>query len=349
MRFLFLLLILPWQIGHTQNLVPNPSFEEVTEITNHWSGTFSKFNRRIALWDSPTQGSPDILFIKTLDKMHPKRPKVDLAPHQPRTGKFMLGIKAYGCASRTLHCKEYIQVKLREALIPGEQYAFEFWLNPITTSIKVNNFGITLEMERVKEVMVSGRLEVYPVATETRIIDGQPNEWQRIAGVFTADEAYQYLIIGNFYEDDIVDAKVEPYGLDYAYYLIDDVSLRPLKAGKPRYAAGETLVLENIAFAFNKAELQKSAHEMLSELAGQLQEKLTLDIEIGGHTDNIGDATYNLELSQRRAEAVRAYLINQGIAAERILAQGFGSQQPLVDNTTEEQRQLNRRVEIKLK
>jgi len=112
--FLICLLGLLSTTGITQNLIANSSFEEVTEITNRWSGTFSAFNRRIAHWDSPTQASPDILYIGTLGKMFPKRPKVNLKAHRPRTGKFMIGIKAFGCLTNNLHCKEYLQIKLKK-------------------------------------------------------------------------------------------------------------------------------------------------------------------------------------------------------------------------------------------
>ena len=109
MPLIFLLLISQTAVG--QNLVLNPSFEDIIENTPRWSGNALSFNKRIKHWDSPTQGSPDILFVNSLDKMHPKRPKVDLSKYTPRTGRFMIGIKTYGCQTNTLHCKEYVQIE----------------------------------------------------------------------------------------------------------------------------------------------------------------------------------------------------------------------------------------------
>jgi len=72
-----------------------------------------------------------------------------------------------------------------------------------------------------------------------------------------------------------------------------------------------------------------------------------LAIEIGGHTDNVGKPDYNLKLSDARAAAVRQWLIEHGIAAARLTSRGYGDTQPLVPNTSDENRARNRRVELK--
>ena len=71
-------------------------------------------------------------------------------------------------------------------------------------------------------------------------------------------------------------------------------------------------------------------------------------MEIQGHTDNIGSAAYNKDLSQRRAESVRTYLIGKGVAEGRLTAHGYGLEQPVADNKTEKGRAKNRRVEFRL-
>ena len=71
-------------------------------------------------------------------------------------------------------------------------------------------------------------------------------------------------------------------------------------------------------------------------------------IRVEGHTDSQGSETYNKTLSFKRAQAVKRYLVSQGIAAQRIEVMGYGESQPVADNTTPEGRQLNRRVEVKL-
>jgi len=69
-------------------------------------------------------------------------------------------------------------------------------------------------------------------------------------------------------------------------------------------------------------------------------------VEVGGHTDSQGDAGYNQKLSEGRARAVRDYLIRRGVAADRLVARGYGENRPIADNATEMGREMNRRVEL---
>jgi len=349
-RFCILLVLsLFYYSTESQNLVHNPSFEEVYEVTNRWSGTFSVFNRRIKYWNSPTQGSPDILYIESLGKMHPKRPKVDLTKYRPRTGKFMVGIKTYGCETNTLHCKEYLQMRLKEPLQAGRQYVFEYWVCPINTSVKVNSFGLTFTMERMKDINQTGLIDLYPIVMDETLIDSDSLEWQQITGVFTADDAYEHMIIGNFSPDRAIEHKVEPNGLDYGYYLLDDVMVRPLDPNsQTEIKTNEVIVLENILFEFDQSILQDSSKPSLDQLVAYLQDHPSHHIDIMGHTDAKGSAAYNLQLSQERAQTIATYLADSGVEMQRINPMGLGSQYPLVDNDRAEGRKLNRRVEVRI-
>ena len=71
-------------------------------------------------------------------------------------------------------------------------------------------------------------------------------------------------------------------------------------------------------------------------------------LEIAGHTDSVGDATVNMKLSQRRADAVRKYLVRSGVPAERVEAHGYGETQPIADSSTDDGRQTNRRIEFRV-
>jgi outer membrane protein OmpA-like peptidoglycan-associated protein len=86
----------------------------------------------------------------------------------------------------------------------------------------------------------------------------------------------------------------------------------------------------------------------LENLTGILKKNPGLKIEISGHTDHKGDAKYNLNLSQKRAESVLNYLVQQGISASRLTAKGYGDTQPVAPNDTEENRSRNRRIELKV-
>lgn len=106
-------------------------------------------------------------------------------------------------------------------------------------------------------------------------------------------------------------------------------------------------VLPGVLFDYDKAVLQPGALPLFTPVISVLQDNPGLRLHIDGHTDAIGSQAYNLDLSQRRAHAVRSYLIEEGgIDADRLVARGFGKTRPLVPNITEENRALNRRVEL---
>ncbi|SRR6056297_518474 len=111
---------------------------------------------------------------------------------------------------------------------------------------------------------------------------------------------------------------------------------------------GFAIDLPNIYFAFNQSELLPSSYPALEKLSGILKAHPNLQIEVRGHTDNIGSNWYNKRLSNDRAEAVYQFLIESGIDESRLKYRGFGNKVPVADNETEEGRQLNRRVEIKV-
>jgi outer membrane protein OmpA-like peptidoglycan-associated protein len=115
-----------------------------------------------------------------------------------------------------------------------------------------------------------------------------------------------------------------------------------------KYEPAKTITLENVYFDFNKSTLKPTSFESLNELADFMKIKTTLVIEISGHTDDVGDETYNKVLSQARAESVRDYLIKKGIAADRLIAKGYGDEQPIAGNDDDEGRQKNRRTEIRI-
>lgn len=106
------------------------------------------------------------------------------------------------------------------------------------------------------------------------------------------------------------------------------------------------LALYGLQFDTGRATLQPGAEPLLAEVLALLKGDPKLRLSIEGHTDNVGDAKANLALSQQRAQAVVAYLVQRGVAAGRLRAVGQGSQVPVADNRTEAGRAKNRRVEL---
>lgn len=101
-----------------------------------------------------------------------------------------------------------------------------------------------------------------------------------------------------------------------------------------------------ILFAVDSSELSSASKAQLAELAASLTEYEGTDILVAGHTDSSGRDEYNLQLSDRRAKSAAAYLLAQGVPAERIATSAYGETQPVASNDTSEGRAQNRRVEV---
>jgi len=187
---------------------------------------------------------------------------------------------------------------------------------PLNAKIKWNDLTLQKEAGELQSDPQSGRYFI-PLPTGHRY------------SYFAEKEGY----IGASEYLDLTDKK------DFTEYTLDIV-LHPVDS-IPQ------LILKNIFFEVDKAELQKESFMELSRWVNLLKEHAGLRCEIHGHTDNTGTAKYNYRLSVQRAKAVVDYLVGKGIDADRLTAIGFGKTKPIAPNDTEEGRQKNRRVEIK--
>ncbi|REJ83589.1 MAG: hypothetical protein DWQ44_03125 [Bacteroidetes bacterium] len=122
---------------------------------------------------------------------------------------------------------------------------------------------------------------------------------------------------------------------------LKDVPLQPVKVG-------QSVVLKNIFFDFDKSDLKPESKIELDKLISFLQKNTSVKIEISGHTDNVGSKTYNQNLSERRAQSVSEFLTKNGVPASRIQFKGYGDTVPIEDNATDEGRSRNRRTEFKV-
>ena len=124
-----------------------------------------------------------------------------------------------------------------------------------------------------------------------------------------------------------------------------DQRLTKLWASRDKRTLTETLLVQ---FEFDKWVLDDGAQTRLLALAKQLEEQPQLSVELEGYTDSIGASAYNIQLSQRRAEAVRRFLVEKGVELPRIHSIGLGDIRPVADNKTKQGRDQNRRVSIRL-
>ena len=106
--------------------------------------------------------------------------------------------------------------------------------------------------------------------------------------------------------------------------------------------------MSGIQFENGKATIKKSSYKILNDIAKIFIDNANYLVEVQGHTDNVGKYEYNVDLSERRAQSVRTYLIEQGVPAERLTAHGYGPDKPIEDNKTKAGRAKNRRVEFNI-
>ncbi|MEC9361924.1 MAG: OmpA family protein [Sinimarinibacterium flocculans] len=153
--------------------------------------------------------------------------------------------------------------------------------------------------------------------------------------------------------DDIDECPMTPAGasvLANGCALVGDC--RKPRAGEQVDANGcaveQKFILKGVKFEFDSDRLTPDAKDILNDVAGTLQAYPDVEVELEGHTDNIGTDAYNQGLSERRANAVKTYLTGRDIEAGRMTPVGYGESTPIADNSTEEGRDENRRVELKV-
>ncbi len=360
-------LILP---VYSQNLVVNGSFEDpalaLTGDPEGWNKYFDYdtpdyFN----FSENPSQNS---LFGKYMGGTTPKE------------GDACMGIFCYR-VSRTRKIKdvrEFIESPLTAALVKDSLYNFRISLFlDAESNVVIRNFGV-LFTETRGEIKSGSRLfRMSPaISFNTDWLDST-GTWMTLEGTYKANGNERYIILGNLLPDYKTytlarkvtkeTGKKEKWRLarqeQAAYYYLDDVSLEPISSGLmdpvvpepesffPEYNIAEitkdtAVVLRNVNFVFNSTEFIEGSYPELDRLLRFLEKNAGVRIKINGYADNIGSRGYNLRLSQKRSEAVREYLVLEGIASDRIECEGFGFEKPIRENDSEENRQLNRRVEF---
>ena len=342
--------------GSSENLVPNPSFEEYSDTPSGWYYSGKDFSRVSLYWTSPTAASPDMYGPKV--EVPKSWQTVGFGRVWAHHGSSFAGITVYGCNNRKPHCREYIQVQLTEPLIPGQRYGFSCMVAQLQKSVAVRNLGLFFSEDEVDEMTTNPLIEK-PVLVLDRFLNAD-GKWNRWTGQFTADKTKSYLLIGNFNDDEHSQVKM-PVRSDirFGYYYIDEVRLfkippilpqpvieSPFKNFIPK--EGEIVNLGNIYFEHDRSDFMPRAMVQLEDLLKFLKAYPSMVVEIRGHTDNVGTPEYNQQLSIRRSNAVMSWLKTKGIAGSRMKSAGFGATHPISTNFTSAGRGLNRRVEIKV-
>jgi outer membrane protein OmpA-like peptidoglycan-associated protein len=151
-----------------------------------------------------------------------------------------------------------------------------------------------------------------------------------------------------FYSDNFALTEIRKMGDPFLLKIPLQPIVEPLvnnTSGNPK-VENKPIILKNVFFATNSAVLRPESQNELNKLKQLLDENPKMRIRLNGHTDNEGADADNMSLSDRRALAVRQYLIDKGIVAERLEAKGFGETMPIATNDSPEGRQQNRRTEF---
>ena len=154
----------------------------------------------------------------------------------------------------------------------------------------------------------------------------------------------------------IKDVSVDGYGCEWDSDNDGVVDSRDLCAGTPPGVKVESMgchvlevvTLSGVHFQTGSDQLSQSARRILDNLASTLKKHPRMRVEIAGHTDNVGSSLINEQLSKQRAQSARAFLIQLGISAEVLSSRGYSFTQPIATNETQEGRQQNRRVEMRI-
>ncbi len=126
----------------------------------------------------------------------------------------------------------------------------------------------------------------------------------------------------------------------------DDGGKAAVVEQKSEQKVGESIILVGVEFKSNSSEILPTSAEILSKAYNTLKLNPKLELEIQGHTDNVGNPEKNQKLSEARAKSVKDYLVQKGISADRLTTKGFGQTKPIGSNTTKEGKQKNRRIEF---
>jgi outer membrane protein OmpA-like peptidoglycan-associated protein len=138
--------------------------------------------------------------------------------------------------------------------------------------------------------------------------------------------------------------QYKEYEMDIVLYPIE----KPVDETEDAPVVAVEIKMNNIFFAFNKSDLRPESRMELDRWVDMLNENTHINLEVAGHADSIGTEVYNQKLSERRARSVAKYLVAAGIAKERLTPLGYGETRPVSSNMTEDGRQQNRRVQVKM-
>ena len=188
-----------------------------------------------------------------------------------------------------------------------------------------------------------------PLAATIELINLETNETESLVSSDSVSGTYLIVLTQGAEYALYVNRKQYLFkSLNFNYSAVRDYEPIILDIDLEKASGGTRAILQNIFFDVDKYDLKEKSITELQKILRFLKENPSIKVEISGHTDNSGTAAYNVQLSEKRAQSVNNFLIENGVEPDRLSTRGYGSDQPIADNATEEGRQKNRRIEFKI-
>lgn len=358
-----------------KNLIINPDFDffyyKPIPIIYHGQ---NKIEDWIPFWVTPGKYTPD--FISNLRYIDVLSYNYLFDMSLPNKFEYV-GIALY---KESDNYSEFIQGKLITPLIKGKKYCLRTSINLCSYSkysgsrlaFYFSSFPISVDCKNENTYLPQVIFSNLPVENKS---------FTTLCGYFIANGGEQTITAGRFSNPEnlkVIKRENIPqslFGLEKsAYYLIDNIELFEIQDTLECYCKrniipidsninnpnkvyetdlnklklGIPVVLENVNFEFDSFMLLNSSNGILNTLLNYLNNNPDIKIGIEGHTDDIGTDDYNIILSINRAKSVYNWLINKGIDSDRLSFTGFGKNRPLYNDSEENHRALNRRVEVRI-
>ncbi len=364
-------------VEDTLNMVPNGSFEEVEGKLKRLGGI-----EMAKGWKSPTAVPADLFSDQVVNSSPASAPRNVYGDQGALTGSNYAGLMWWSYMNK--EPRSYLQVKFKKMLTKGQKYCVSYYVSLADLSkYSANELGAYVSKMMVKKDDEAGLTYDMQVPNLRTKVYGDLYSWQGVCGVYEAKGDEQYLIIGNTVANDkVVTGKVKrPKGetrpqVFKAYYYIDDVSVKPIKLMSEctceqldkaesefiyskRSTVNKSLQpaqqVDAAAIYFKRFQqsIDGAMEQPLNDVIEALKADPAVKVRLVGHMDVVEDDRTRmrpdlLELGKMRADAVKAVLVEGGIAADRITTVGQKADSPADPNEDEVALSKNRRVEFEL-
>ncbi len=330
-----------------KNLIVNGSFEEMEIGPNSVPVARG--------WQFFKQGEIGFLHPNSLYWKPEKNAHGAQKPYQGQASAWLkMGGRSFEASNNYGDIKRYyFQTELTEPLQKGLTYYVEAYLSfADKANCAVDAFGFYFAENRpdstYKEYADDFVKFLVPQVAYHGPVMTDAENWTKVSGYYTANGGERWLMLGNFglqYQFQYKLYKRRSHFFE-AYYYLDAVSV--IKPPLPDSLRPPDLSLPELGFAFGSAQLSALAMHALDSLGEQLKSRAFQKLRIAGHTDATGAEELNQVLSEKRALAVKDFLVQNRafLAAKPIEVAGYGSTRPVADNHTKTGRSQNRRVEI---